>query len=62
MNIKEIRQITGLSQKAFCELYDIPLSTLKNWEASPGKKNHRECPIYVVKLLEKAVKYDFRCR
>lgn len=31
-NIKEIRWATGLSQKAFVELYGIPISTLRNWE------------------------------
>lgn len=31
-NIKEIRDSTGLSQKAFAALYGIPLSTLRNWE------------------------------
>ena len=31
-NVKEIREVTGLSQKAFAELYGIPLSTLRNWE------------------------------
>ena len=31
-NIKEIRWATGLFQKAFAELYGIPISTLRNWE------------------------------
>lgn len=31
-NVKEIREVTGMSQKAFAELYRIPLSTLRNWE------------------------------
>ena len=31
-NIKEIRWVTRLSQKAFAELYGIPISTLRNWE------------------------------
>lgn len=31
-NVKEIREATGMSQKAFSELYRIPLSTLRNWE------------------------------
>lgn len=30
--IKEIRESTGMSQKAFAELYGIPVSTLRNWE------------------------------
>ncbi len=31
-NVKEIREATGLSQKAFAEMYKIPLSILRNWE------------------------------
>ena len=31
-NVKEIREATEMSQKAFAELYGIPLSTLRNWE------------------------------
>ena len=31
-NVKEIRESTGLSQKNFAEIYNIPISTLRNWE------------------------------
>ena len=31
-NVKEIRQSTGLSQKAFADMFGIPVSTLRNWE------------------------------
>ena len=30
--IKEMRERTGLTQKAFAELFSIPLSTLQKWE------------------------------
>lgn len=48
--VKEIRHRTGLSQQAFAEKYDIPVSTLRKWEqgeASPAP--------YVVRLLDLAV-------
>ncbi len=54
MTIKEIRTITGLSQKKFGELYNIPARTIENWEGG-----QRTCPIYVQKLLERAVLEDF---
>ena len=59
MTIKQIRTLTGLSQAKFGKKYGIPLNTIKNWECDPGKPNHRECPVYVLKLLERIVKEDF---
>ena len=55
MTIKEIRDITGLSQKKFGDLYSIPLRTIQNWETA-----QRIPPAYVLKLLERAVKEDFK--
>ena len=58
-SIKELREMTNLSKKEFCDKYEIPLSTLNKWETEEGKSNHRECPVYLKKLLEKAIKNDF---
>lgn len=58
MGIKEIRMLTGLSQVGFAKCYGIPVSTLKKWETDKKSKNHRECPEYVTRLLEIAVKRD----
>lgn len=57
MEIKEIRNLTRLSQSKFANKYEIPLKTLQNWECA-SEKSHRECPTYVKKLLEFRVKYD----
>lgn len=54
MNIKEIREITGLSQSKFAEKYQLPVRTLQDWEI--GRRNP---PIYVISLLERVVKEDF---
>ena len=54
MTIKEIRKSTGLSQKAFCEMYEIPRRTLEDWEAG-----RREPPAYVLKMLSRIVTEDF---
>lgn len=57
MKVKEIRSLTGLSQAQFAEKYNIPKSTLQCWE-SEGAVKHRDCPKYVVDLLEFKVRYD----
>lgn len=59
MQIKEIREMTGLTQYEFGRLYGIPISTLKKWEADRDSSNYRRCPEYVEMLLKKAVETDF---
>lgn len=59
ISIKDIRKFTGLVQADFCEYYEIPLSTLKKWEADPASKNYHECPIYVKNMLYRVVMMDF---
>lgn len=54
-DIKAIRAKSGLSQAAFAEKYNIPKRTIEGWEAG-----ERECPVYVVELLKRAVEEDFR--
>ena len=44
--IKDLRAETGLTQKAFSDVYGIPLRTIENWES--GVRNP---PEYVVELL-----------
>ena len=60
MTIKEIRALTGLSQQAFAEKYEIPFNTYRTWESNPESARHRACPVYVLKLLEFKVKYDVK--
>lgn len=55
MTLREIRSITGLSQARFAEKYGIPKRTLEKWEQ--GETNP---PAYLVKLLERAVKEDYK--
>lgn len=57
MDIKELRKLTGLSQTAFGEKYDIPMRTIQNWE-----KGVRVPPTYVIKLLERVVKEDYNIK
>ena len=55
MTIKGIRQLTGLSAQKFGDKYKIPLRTIQNWEGGVNKP-----PEYVLILLERAVKEDFK--
>ena len=59
MDIKRLRQTTGLNQKEFSERYRIPLRTLQNWETDSDLPSARTCPQYVEFLLAKAVMSDF---
>ena len=45
-DMKELRESTGMTQKAFAMAYDIPLSTLRKWEQGESKP----AP-YVMKLI-----------
>ena len=53
MTIKDIRKLTNLSQPHFSQKYNIPLPTLRHWE-----QGQRECPQYVLELLEFKVRED----
>ena len=52
--IKEIRSISGLSQVRFSAKYGIPRRTIESWEMG-----ERQCPTYVIELLERVVNEDF---
>jgi len=57
-SIKEIREISELTQQQFADKYRIPLVTIKQWESSPTSTSHRTCPEYINHLLLKAVLDD----
>ena len=56
MSVKELREMTGMSQKTFAMKYHIPLQTLKQWESKEGSKSHRNPPDYVEFLLGEVVR------
>lgn len=58
MTIKEIRKMTGLTQEKFAKEYNIPLSTLKQWESKPGSSSFHNPPQYVPPILERLVKLE----
>ena len=60
VQVKEIRKSTGLTQKNFCDLIDVNLGTLRNWEqgrrepTGPARahlKAIRNDPAHVLKAL-----------
>jgi putative transcriptional regulator len=55
MNVREIRKLSGLNVRQFTERYKIPYTTFHDWDT--GKSNP---PVYVLELLERAVREDWR--
>lgn len=53
MQIKKIRQLTGMSQAQFAAYFNIPLGTLSHWE-----QGIRKPPQYVVFMIEKILISD----
>ncbi|MDO4501339.1 MAG: helix-turn-helix transcriptional regulator [Erysipelotrichaceae bacterium] len=62
MQIKMLRESTGMNRKDFCEHFDIPYRTVTEWE-----RGTRNAPDYVLRLLayyirmENMVREDFNC-
>ena len=53
MTANEIRNLTGMNRRKFCEAYGIPYATMCDWEAGRVKPAG-----YVLALLEKVVRAD----
>ena len=45
--IKELREITGMNRRQFCEAFEIPYRTVTEWE-----RVTRNAPKYVLKFME----------
>lgn len=52
---REIRRLTGMSQKGFADVYGIPLRTVTNWE-----QEIRTPPEWTLRLLERCVRDDLK--
>lgn len=53
MNIKEIRNTTGLSQRSFSKMFNIPISTLQKWEQGESSPTP-----YIIKLIANQLPID----
>lgn len=51
--IRELRKVSGLSQNTFAKKFEIPTSTLQDWE-----HNRRTPPIYVVGMINKLLETE----
>ncbi|MBQ4534883.1 MAG: helix-turn-helix domain-containing protein [Ruminococcus sp.] len=47
MNIKQLRTLSGMTQRQFSKYFGIPWRTLEDWET--GKS---ECKTYIISLIE----------
>lgn len=45
--IKELRELTGMNRRQFCDYFGIPYRTVTEWE-----RDNRHAPEYVLRLLE----------
>jgi transcriptional regulator with XRE-family HTH domain len=52
MEVKELRIQTGLSQSKFAKMFDVPVSTLKDWE-----QERRKPPAYVINMMRTILQY-----
>ena len=53
MEVREIREKLGWTQKKFAEYFNIPLSTVRNWE-----QGMRTPPKYVISLIERVLEKE----
>ena len=53
MEIKELRESTGMNRKEFCKYFEIPYRTVTEWE-----RGTRKMPDYVLRLLAYKAKME----
>lgn len=54
--IKKLRSLANMTQVQFSDYFDIPLTTIQNWEANSGNK--RECKPYIINLIKEKLIND----
>lgn len=47
MTIRQLREASDMTQKAFAEYFGIPKRTIEDWEGE-----RRKCPAYLFELME----------
>ena len=57
IDLKKLREQSGMNKKQFAEYFEIPYRTIVNWE-SESVSEGRRCPEYVLKLIEFHLKAD----
>ena len=51
MNLKELREASGMSRSRFAEYFGIPYRTVQSWEVE-SESNRRQCPEYLLELMK----------
>ncbi len=51
--VKELRELTGMNRRQFCEYFEIPYRTVSEWE-----RDGRHAPDYVIRLLEYYIRVE----
>jgi DNA-binding transcriptional regulator YiaG len=52
MTIKELRERSGMTRQQFAEYFGIAYRTVQNWELGSESSNGRQCPEYLLALME----------
>lgn len=50
---KEVRKLSGMTQKEFAEYFEIPKRTIEDWDRGASK-----CPVYLLNLIEYKLKNE----
>ena len=51
--IKELRKMTGMNRREFCDYFQIPYSTVTDWE-----RDQRHAPDYLLRLMEYKIRME----
>ena len=51
--LKELREMTGMNRREFCDYFQIPYRTVTEWE-----RDERHAPDYVIRLLDYYIKAE----
>jgi DNA-binding transcriptional regulator YiaG len=51
--IKELREMTGMNRREFCDYFGIPYPTVTDWE-----RGQRHAPDYLLRLLEYQIRME----
>ncbi|MDD3337774.1 MAG: transcriptional regulator [Lachnospiraceae bacterium] len=53
IELQELRKNTGMNRKEFCEYFEVPYSTMTDWELG-----RRRVPQYLLRLIEYKIKME----
>ena len=52
MNVKELREASGMKRKEFAEYFGISYRTVQKWELHGLSTEGRKCPEYLLSLMK----------